>query len=707
MQLKFIHNDMGEFMPNKAKVFFSCHPDDYKYFNEISKEVLDISYCFFYYALEDGTPLNKEEWEFSLKEMSLLVVPITRKYLTQPNRAFDVDLDIARKNHIPILPIMCEEGLVELFNEKFGEYQFLSKVSNDKTEVSYKDKLTDFLKSIIKSQEQTFLIMQNFKGLVFLSYRKKDREVAQKLMREIHNDKDLYDLCIWYDEFLTPGESFNDEISVILQACDLMLLNVTPSIVEDGNYIIQVEYPNAVALNKLVLPIEMVKTDKSKLDNNYSYLPKLVDVSDRQTILKQIKKALGKKFKQIGARDKTEHKYYVALGYLDGLGVAKDRELGVKLLKECAEEGYAPAVYELSTMYILGKCVEQDIDNGINLRNMLLDKAYKMAKSKKIKDKIVGTSQYLTEIASLAPIYYFVGKTELINDLNALANELIEEVDEYIKKKKVHHGLVALQNVNKAKYYISMGGRYFSRCEYQKALDCLLKAVEFNKFRLEEMWRQANGKAPIDYDKLNTITIFETYDNIGLCYLRLKDYNNAKHYLETSHQKFKEMLSDENFYDTADRDDFVIRYGFIVAYLGDLYTQTKEYDKAEKLFKDAIANQEMLVNTKGDTYEDSLISYICHLGKVYVDSERFVEAEKELARANAILERKLAVSDKSLFLVQIGKYNEFMGDLCSALNKNDDALKFYQKAVIQYVKLKNNDKLDEIDQKIRALKKEN
>ena len=233
MQLKFIHNDMGEFMPNKAKVFFSCHPDDYKYFNEISKEVLDISYCFFYYALEDGTPLNKEEWEFSLKEMSLLVVPITRKYLTQPNRAFDVDLDIARKNHIPILPIMCEEGLVELFNEKFGEYQFLSKVSNDKTEVSYKDKLTDFLKSIIKSQEQTFLIMQNFKGLVFLSYRKKDREVAQKLMREIHNDKELYDLCIWYDEFLTPGESFNDEISVLLQACDLMLHNVTPSIVED------------------------------------------------------------------------------------------------------------------------------------------------------------------------------------------------------------------------------------------------------------------------------------------------------------------------------------------------------------------------------------------------------------------------------------------------------------------------------------------
>ena len=107
----------------------------------------------------------------------------------------------------------------------FGEIQFLSKVSHDSTEISYKDKLSDFLKSAVKDKGNTIMAMQNFKGMVFLSYRKKDRQIAQQLMKELHNDKELYDLCIWYDEFLTPGEKFNDEIELLLANCDLMILN--------------------------------------------------------------------------------------------------------------------------------------------------------------------------------------------------------------------------------------------------------------------------------------------------------------------------------------------------------------------------------------------------------------------------------------------------------------------------------------------------
>ena len=705
MELKFIHNDMGEFMPNKAKIFFSCHLEDMKYFDEISKEILDLSYCFFYYV-EDEKDFDEKEWEFSLKEMSLLVVPITKKYLTTPNRAFDIDIKIARENNIPILPIMCEDDIVSLFNERFGEYQFLSKVSTDSTEVSYKDKLSDFLSSIIHSQEKTSLIMRNFKGLVFLSYRKKDRAIAQQLIREIHNTEELYDLCIWYDEFLTPGEDFNNEIELLLQHSDLMILNVTPSIVEDGNYIIHVEYPSALALNKQVLPIEMVNTDREQLAKNYDGLPTLVGVDNKQFIIKQIKQSLGSKFNSFKKQNKLEHKYYVALGYIDGLGVSKDKELGVRLLSECADEGYAPAIYDLSTMYIFGKCVKQDVKKGITLRKILIDKALNLAKSKKIKDKIIGISNYLSEIKDVAPIYYLISKSELINELTATADILIQEIEDYKIKKPLPKKLDMLHNVNKMKYYSSLGVRYFVNCDYKKALDYLLKVNECNKLRVLEMWKEINGNVPVDQRKIDVMNALETFDNIGVCYLNLEDYENAEKYLIGCLDALKEILSINQMDETDEFRVFMHRYGLVLAYLGILYTKTQNNKKAIDCFKQAISNQEILGKMYDSNYEDALISYMSQLANVYIQANMLKDAEFELTKANAILERKLLAKDKSLYKVQIGLYNEVMGNLCVALNKSDHAISCYQKSVISFAKLNNNKKLEELENKIKACKKE-
>ena len=55
-----------------------------------------------------------------------------------------------------------------------------------------------------------------FDAYIFLSYRKKDRKYANELMRLIHSNPECRDIAIWFDEFLTPGESFKENIEKIL-----------------------------------------------------------------------------------------------------------------------------------------------------------------------------------------------------------------------------------------------------------------------------------------------------------------------------------------------------------------------------------------------------------------------------------------------------------------------------------------------------------
>ncbi|MCR4750705.1 MAG: hypothetical protein K5852_00245 [Eubacterium sp.] len=103
-----------------------------------------------------------------------------------------------------------------------------------------------------------------------MSYRKKDRVYANELMKLIHKNDFCRDIAIWYDEFLIPGESFNNAIRDALTKSPLFALNVTPSLLQyndEGkpNYVMETEFPMAVRSGKIILPFEMVKTDREKM----------------------------------------------------------------------------------------------------------------------------------------------------------------------------------------------------------------------------------------------------------------------------------------------------------------------------------------------------------------------------------------------------------------------------------------------------------
>ena len=104
------------------------------------------------------------------------------------------------------------------------------------------------------SKELADRIRHAFYAYIFLSYRKVDRGFANTLMRLIHSIPDCRDFAIWFDKFLTPGESFKANIEKALDDCKLFTLLVTQrlfkkNVDENGedvdNFVITNELPMA------------------------------------------------------------------------------------------------------------------------------------------------------------------------------------------------------------------------------------------------------------------------------------------------------------------------------------------------------------------------------------------------------------------------------------------------------------------------------
>ena len=342
----------------KPRVYFCCHPDDFvDFFEPVSTDILQKQNCAIWYI--DGTTERDEEFYEDLKQMQLFVMPVTSKLLCTENEALNIDFKTAVENHIPVLPLMQESGLEQLFNKKCGDLQFLDKNSTDLTAISFDDKLQKYLDSVLVGDELAEKIREAFDAYVFLSYRKKDRKHAQELMRLIHENEFCRDIAIWYDEFLTPGENFNDSIKEALQKSGLFVLAVTPNLVNEQNYIMTTEYPMAKQEGKLILPAELVPTDRKELSEKYEDIPVPADAHNEA----ELSEALLESIKKIAIKENDaspEHNFLIGLAYLGGVDVEVDHKRALSLITSAAEEGTIEAIKKLVTMYSTGVGVERD-----------------------------------------------------------------------------------------------------------------------------------------------------------------------------------------------------------------------------------------------------------------------------------------------------------------------------------------------------------
>ena len=350
-----VRTKSNENISKKARVYFTCHPEDFeKHFEKICEDIFKTHDCSIYYTEDMNESISDDEKEVALGRNNLFVVPITFKLLSTYNRAMNTDIPYAIKAHIPILPIMMEAGIDEFYSksDKLGEIQYLNPFSVDLTEISYGEKLKKYLDSVLISDELAERVRAAFDAYVFLSYRKKDRKYANQLMKLIHSYPECRNIAIWFDEFLTPGESFKENINKILQSSKLFALLVTPNLLEEPggnpNFIMSEEYPIARNLGTKIYPVEMQKTDKNILSNKFEGIPECLNPED-EDFKERFIDALSKI--AIESNDTPEHNYLLGLAYFEGIDVEVNRELGIELLELALEGGVIEAGEKLQRIH--------------------------------------------------------------------------------------------------------------------------------------------------------------------------------------------------------------------------------------------------------------------------------------------------------------------------------------------------------------------
>ena len=372
----------GESYRSKQNIYFACHPDDFSAaFQPISEDILSLQDCSIWHLDPPGGDIDITEHLSHLSGMQVIVIPITYNLLTTQNRAFDIEFQYAREHNILLLPILMEGGndLIKLFNQKCGNLFLLEKYSTDSTATPYKEKLQRFLSYALADEKQIEKIRELLAAHIFLSYRRVDREHAQRLIQAILSDESMRDISVFFDEFLTPGQAFDSTIEREIKRCDLFALNLTPNLIQDEqgepNYVLREELPYAKAGKKTIVPVKTVEVDDSsaaeilRIEQD-SIIP-LEDETYNAAFLHALRLALKPYTDKKRVFDPANpiHNYYLGVAYLRGVDVPVDRQYGIQQINAAMEAGIETMdpniARDFARMYRYGQEVPYNIIRAI------------------------------------------------------------------------------------------------------------------------------------------------------------------------------------------------------------------------------------------------------------------------------------------------------------------------------------------------------
>ena len=594
MKLQYKTRGMSE-PKGKPKVYFSCHPEDFcEAFGPVTEDLLNHANCAVFYDEEIGSAAPIEtEVEDILKEMQLVVFAVTSKFIHEDNRAKDTELPLALKNHIPVLPIMMENGLGYEFSNNCAKIQLVSKYGTDPTAIPYDDVLQTFLDSVLVGDELAEQVRDAFDAYVFLSYRKKDRKHAQRLMRLIHENKQFRDIAIWYDEFLVPGESFNEAIKDAFNKSSLFAMAVTPHLEEEGNYVMRVEYP--MARNRKnenddfeIVPVEMYESgdgeegkdwriDQSHLKGKKDFeYQEISDLQDEHR-LKEMNKSFLDALERIAKKENdgsSRHRFFIGLAYLNGIDVEINQERALELLQSAAEDP-APcmeATAKLADMYLNGEGVERDAAQAIFWQKKVASQ-YKAAYEENHdpdEHKGYGTA-YFKALGKLSDLYRDSGDIQAAIDTAKEALIFCEELEQEVGVREQRRDMAVMLN--------RLGSLYRENADLDLARDCYQRAGKIYEKQAGEIGTQrARRDLSISYERIGDIC-------------RKKDDMSEA---ESNYQKAKgirRQLMQEAESAGSRRD-----YSAVLTKLGNVFKSRKQYAKAAEYYSEALAIDKVLMD---------------------------------------------------------------------------------------------------------------
>ena len=586
----------------KPRVYFSCCEEDFlECFDTISAEILAISDCAIYYYGPDQNPVQDADYESNLSLMQLFVMPVTVNLLQSGNRAMDTEFPFAIQHHIPVLPLMQQGGLETQFNRRCGDLQYLDRNSKDLTAICYEEKLKKYLQSVLVGDELAQKVRAAFDAYVFLSYRKKDRKDAQELMRLIHRNDFCRDIAIWYDEFLTPGENFQDSIQSALRNSSLFLLTVTPSLLEAGNYVADCEYPEAKASAKPVIPVKMRDTDQATLETMYPEIPKCETPADMASLNQTLLNTL----KQLALREKQgpEHDFFIGLAYLEGIDVEVDFVRAKQLITSAAEAGVTQAAEKLVNMYAAGQGVPRDVAAATEWKQKLILYRIRDFQANPTEEN---TLLLLDEQRDLADVLM---RTQDITQAETFYTQIIQ-----LAEKLIAHFPSAGASQRYAAALLCLGSIYQMRGQndqalnnYRQAEQLLLSALKLVGVQITDTTLRLTGQA----DPLTTVML----SDLCTCLCYLGDVLVAR---GQQMQSVDDMLGGEKCYDRMlaylQNDLLKNRYAsyrhqLSVAYdrLGTMQYCRGSDEGAKKYYTLALELDEQRVKEMGQTHDNEAL----------------------------------------------------------------------------------------------------
>ena len=491
----------------KPHIYVTGHKTDLEScISDVTALLHSVSNCAVYWHDDPEAESAGEDFFGDLDKMNIIVLLLSRRFVSERTAAYERAFAYAVKKHIPVIPILLERGAeVEgAVNSMLRDLHCL-----DISQADIRDKLREHIGRMVSDSKDLISIKHFFDADLFLSYRKKDRKYAEELIRRIHDIDAFRGLAIWYDDMLIPGENFNDTIREAMDNSTLVLFNVTPNLMEKGNYAMDIEFVHAYNSGKKILPVETVATDKA-FRSFYSDppFPEWVNVNDTAALEQAVFELLGG---DIGSRfGDPEHDLFIGLAYRDGAFVEIDKEKALRLIMSAAEKNHPGAFSALRNMYETGNCVERDYEKSIECQRMLV-KYYEDNP-----DKSMGgfhTALQLYYLASDMERFGMPGCVKEYKRLILLFNKMLEQTDNIVKPNAIEYHVMKLaaiaydrlSQINEKMGYLEKAAEYSESARNfrmmiekldlmaKKAPDPRVKHEEINNLLIEGDRNRAHG----------------------------------------------------------------------------------------------------------------------------------------------------------------------------------------------------------------------
>ncbi|MCI8307070.1 MAG: TIR domain-containing protein [Lachnospiraceae bacterium] len=663
MELKYITR--GNSKPQgKPRVYFSCHPADFEtYFDKITDEILNMEDCVIWYDDKSCEPEDIDSFLNNLSQIQLIVIPVTSLYLTEHNRSRDAEFLYAAKQHIPVLPLMQEEGIDVLFNEICGNIQYLMENDTVTPGLSYEEKLEKYLSSVLIGGELLNEVRAAFDAHIFLSYRKADKEYAEQLMRLIHNCDFCKSTAIWYDEFLTAGENFDESIIESLENCELFAMVVTPNLINEDNYVMTTEYPLAVKYKKPLLPVEMTETDYGELAAAYEGIPKCVDAKNTPALSAALRSHLQEYVKEDSLTEPRKN-YLIGLAYLSGIDTEVNKTLAVEFITSSAGAGLLEAMEKLAEMFVLGEGVAQNYDTAANWYRKIA-----VAREQEyFADPDNGFNEYLSALIDYASCCH-----HLCGSL-AAAEDAYLRIDEITMADNGRHH--CSEDVRLAMYN-SLGSLYLAAGEYESAYQYYDKARSIESLPAGEGFTELNRQRALQ-------TAY-----YGLCSAcqKMGRYREAWEYLQKDYSIASEIVTKTG--ESEDTQMFVEIYGRM-GYLRELQN---DISSAKNYYYKGLTLSRNITLQSGASLTDwlSLAASNQNMGKISAKDGDFALAYEYYMFALSIYES--TISESRMTIHDMQNY----ASLCLLIGKLEKehgvpgkAKEFYERSLSLHEKLWEN-----------------